>query len=110
MEGDFFKVSFLEQVGTSETFAVVSGLEVISRLPVVKEVIVFTLHIVSITFCSFTMAFQSLNPHVTEVYGVTPTTLTLGQKPITRVRSNSLCEIRIKENVFPTFIVSYFKF
>ena len=53
MEENFFKVSFLEQVGTSETLAVESCLEVISGLPVVKEVTVFTLHIVAINFKSF---------------------------------------------------------
>ena len=53
MEENFFKVPFLEQVGTSETLAVGSCLEVISGLPVVKEVTVFTLHIVAINFKSF---------------------------------------------------------
>ena len=56
------------------------------------------------------MAFQSLNAHVTEVYGVTLTILTPGEKLMTRGKSNPLGKIRIKGNVFPTFIISYFKF
>lgn len=75
IEGNFSKVSFLDQVETSETFTVESHLEIISGLPVKKEVIVFALHIVAMSFkyccyefqmfCFFTMAFRSLNPHVT---------------------------------------------
>ena len=79
----------------------------------VKEVIVFTLHIVVYKFqmfCSLTMAFQSLNSHVSEVYEVTLTILTPGKQPITKDRSNPLSKIRIKGNVFPTFIISCFKF
>ena len=47
-------------------------------------------------FCSFTLAFQSLNPHVTEVYGVTLTMFTPGQQVITRNKNNPLSKIKIK--------------
>ena len=49
--------------------------------------------------CSFTTAFQSLNPHITEVYGVALAILTPGQQMITKDRSNPLSKIRIEGNV-----------
>ena len=56
------------------------------------------------------MAFQSLNPHLTEVYAVTFTIFTPGQQVITRNKSNPLSKIMIKENVFPTLVYLVLKF
>ena len=56
-------------------------------------------------FCSFIMVFQSLNPLVTEIYGVALTKITPAQQLITTARSNPLSKTRVNENDFPTFII-----
>ena len=43
MEGEFSKVSFLEQVGTWEPFAVESGLEVTCKLSLLKVIILHSI-------------------------------------------------------------------
>ena len=53
------------------------------------------------------MAFQSLHPHVTDVYVFAFTILTPGQNLITRDRSNLLSKTRIYENVSSTFILNF---
>ena len=56
-------------------------------------------------FCSFIMAFQSLNLHVTEICGVALTKITPAQQLITTARSNPLSKTRVNENAFQTFII-----
>ena len=43
MEGEFSKVSFLEQVGTWEPFAVESGLEVTCKLSLLKVIVLHSI-------------------------------------------------------------------
>ena len=58
-------------------------------------------------FCSFIMAFQSLHPHVTDVYVFALTILTPGWKLITMDRSNPSSKTKIDGNVSPTFILNF---
>ena len=53
------------------------------------------------------MAFQSLHPHVTDVYVFALTILTPGWKLITMDRSNPSSKTKIDGNVSPTFILNF---